>query len=144
MIEQKKGISLHLVYGRERARDVRTSEPSLGCVAASCHSSSWRERLAQGFPEIPFAETGSQVCGAVSIAEKWGGSRFLSCARRAAYTPAWRSSKTFSACSHQGILGMSHAVLCHGARLFGQVLPPFVLEEGGLMIVDVHRNAQAE
>ena len=40
---------------------------------------------------------------------------------------------------------MSHAVLCHGARLFGQVLPPFVLEEGGLMIVETYTvTCQAE
>ncbi len=40
---------------------------------------------------------------------------------------------------------MSDAVVCHGARLFGQVLPPFVLAEGGLMIVKTHTVArQAE
>jgi hypothetical protein len=40
---------------------------------------------------------------------------------------------------------MSDAVVCHGARLFGQVLPPFVLAEGGLMIVKTHTvTRQAE
>jgi hypothetical protein len=40
---------------------------------------------------------------------------------------------------------MSDAVVCHGARLFGQVLPPFVLAEGGLMIVKTHAvTRQAE
>ena len=40
---------------------------------------------------------------------------------------------------------MSDAVVCHGARLFGQVLPPFVLAEGGLMIVETHTvTRQAE
>jgi hypothetical protein len=40
---------------------------------------------------------------------------------------------------------MSYAVVCHGTRLFGQVLAPFVLEEGGLMIVKTHSvTRQAE
>jgi hypothetical protein len=40
---------------------------------------------------------------------------------------------------------MSDAVVCHGTRLFGQVLPPFVLAEGGLMIVKTHTvTRQAE
>ena len=33
---------------------------------------------------------------------------------------------------------MSDAVVCHGALLFGQLLPPFVLAVGGLMIVKTH------
>jgi hypothetical protein len=37
---------------------------------------------------------------------------------------------------------MSYAVVCHGARLFGQVLAPFVLEEGGLMIVETWKWAR--
>jgi hypothetical protein len=33
---------------------------------------------------------------------------------------------------------MRDAVVCHGACLFGQVLPTFVLAEGGLVIVKTH------